>query len=92
MSTRLKYDAKSPHGQILAEAVDAIIEARSKVDRILKAVQSMSYGTPADYTQVELELGLPAGKGQDLLYFAQSMSDALHAQPLFDISGQLDQG
>ncbi len=90
MSTRLKYDARSPHGQLLAEAVDAIIDARGKMDRVLKAVQSMSYGN--DFAAVELELGLAAGKGQDLLYFAQSASDALHAQPLFDISAQLDQG
>lgn len=92
MSTRLKYDARSPHGQLTAEAVAAIIEARGKIDRVLKAAQSMSYGTPADYAQVELELGLTAGKGQDFLYFAQSMSDALHGQPLYDIVAQLDQG
>lgn len=90
MSTRLRYDTKSPHGQITAEAIDALIQAREKVDRVLKAAQSMTYGN--DYAQLELELGLVAGTGQQFLYFAQALSDALHAQPLFDITGQLDQG
>lgn len=89
-SNRVKYDAKSPHGQLLSEAMDSIIEARGKIDRTLKAAQQMSYGS--DWAAVELEFGLDAGKGQDMLYFLQSTSDALNAQPLLDITAQLDQG
>ena len=90
MSTRLKYDAASPHGRLLADAVGKIIEARGQVDRVLDAAKSMNNG--ADTAAVEVEFGLGAGKGTDMMYFLQAISDAMNGQPLKDISAQLDQG
>lgn len=89
-TTRMKYDAASPHGKLMAEAVDAIIEARAKIARVKKAAESMSNG--GDFASVELELGLDAGHGQDALYFLTSVDTALNGQPLNDILAQLDQG
>jgi hypothetical protein len=90
MGTRVHYDAESPHGALVAEAIGSIVEARDKIQRVLRAAQSMSYGdTPG---VIEEEMGVEAGQAPTILFCLQSISDALNTQTMNDIVAQLDQG
>ncbi len=90
MSTRLHFDANTPHGSMLAKAIDEIYLGMQKMDRILAASQAMTYG--GDYAQLEAEMGLLAGQGSDMAFKLQAISDKLHAATLVDCLKQLDQG
>lgn len=90
MSTRLHFDAATPHGRILALALGDLFSATQRVERVLAASQAMTYG--GDYTQLETELGVPTGKGSDMAYKLQAIADALHNATLVDCRNQLDQG
>jgi hypothetical protein len=60
MSSRILVDGGTAMGKQVLEYVHAVVEAREKGRRLLAALNSMSYGIPADYAQVAAELGLPA--------------------------------
>lgn len=90
MSTRLHFNAATPHGRLLADALNHLYSATQQIERVLAAAQSMTYG--GDYAQIEAELGLDAGKGADMAYKLQALADALHDATLVDCRNQLDQG
>lgn len=90
MSTRLHFDAATPHGRILALALGDLFAATQRIERVLAVAQAMTYGN--DYAQLEAEMGIPAGEGADMAYKLQAIADALHAGTLVDCRNQLDQG
>lgn len=90
MTTRLHYDATTPHGRMLAEALGDLFAATQKIERVLAASQAMTYG--GDYAQLEAEMGVAPGSGTDMAFKLQAMADQLHDSTLVDCRNQLDQG
>lgn len=94
MSNRIYYDARTPHGKLLAEAVDGVIEATAKVQRLKRALDSMA--EPAlpspSWGQIETELGLAAGTGESLHALVADAEQKLTAANVRQFTDRLDQG
>ena len=57
-SSRILYSQTTQLGKQLAQAVNAILEARAHVQRVLPILNAASYGN--DWAALAAELGLPA--------------------------------
>jgi len=94
VSTRIKYDAKTPHGQLLAESVDRLIEATERVIRVRRAIEAMSAdtGSGTTFDQVETELGMLPGSGAALLTLLLDAEQKLTNANVYAFRDKLDQG
>jgi hypothetical protein len=92
VSTRISYDAKNkPFGQMLAEVVDEAIELRAKVARLKDAMDDMASGTPPTWDQIELELGIEAGKGEQVYNLLVGLNSRLSHSDVRALT-RIDQG
>jgi hypothetical protein len=78
MTSRLSYAMNNRFGRALAETVDDIITVRARVNRICSALDSMQYGSPADWERVESEFGLAVGKGADFYALMSALRTKLN--------------
>lgn len=94
MSIRVKYNASTPFGQMLAEAVDELASATEKITRIRRAMSAMAAdtGSGPTYAQIELELGFDPGIGQAALNVMTDIETRLLAAPVLDFRDRVDQG
>lgn len=92
MSSRLIADPKTPHGQMLAEAVDFIVKAQDHMRRLRGAVDRMTTGVPADYPAVGTELGMSAADAQELVFLLASADAALNVDIVKEFTQKCDQG
>ena len=80
MTARVAFNAATAMGQLAAEAIDQIIEGKSKLNRLSEVLYAAIYvpSGPADFAAVEAELGVAAGKEQaffDLINGAKTALD-----------------
>ncbi len=65
-----------PRGRMLQGTVDGLRQVLDQLDRLLDvANQCWAEG---DYTQLELLFGIPTGKGANVLYLLNSLSEKLN--------------
>lgn len=92
MTTRISYNAGTVEGKQVAEFVDAVQTVLAKGRRLNAQLNSMTYGTPADYAHLEAEIGgMTAGQGQPLWYIISTSMSAIDC-PQVAALAQLDQG
>lgn len=90
MSNRIRYDATTAHGRLLAELADGIIKTRELAIRINSAAKSMNAGN--DDATLEAEFGLASGKADDVMFLLQTVEDAMSTATMKDIASSIDQG
>jgi hypothetical protein len=92
-TTRILYSQTTQTGKSIAQAVNAVLEARAAMARAKALLDQAMTGD--DQAAVAGEVGLnPATQTQeayDLWYIVSTVSDALHA-PVVDQLARLDQG
>lgn len=94
---RVTYNANTPQGAILAEAVDHLIKGRASLKRWADAADvATNTGGPRDFTKLEGgAFGADSGKGEDLWNQAISVRDLLNADDaggLTNFLAVIDQG
>ena len=92
MSTRIHYDPATAHGKLLAEVCDELATVTAKMTRLKRAVDAMLAGTPTTPQQIEAELGVTAGKGQDVWQLIVDAEAKLTAGNVRVFTDTLDQG
>ena len=93
MTARIPFNAQTPMGQLAAEGIDAILDGKAKLGRLVEALNAMIYvaSGPADMAAVEAELGLPAGKGQQFFDDIDGAKQALDDSRIVALR-EVDQG
>lgn len=95
MSNRLLVTTTNttPHGQLLVETVEHLVQARQGMSRLQAAIGQMTYGVPADWEQMRAELGLATAQAaRDLASLLTSAETALAAPILGEFVARCDQG
>lgn len=94
MTTRVNFNAATPHGRLLARAVDRLITGESDLERVKKAMDAMSADTGggATWAQVEAELGVAAGQGQTIYNLIDNALSAINVAAVRQAMIRLDQG
>ena len=66
MTARVGFNAGTPIGQLVAEAIDQVIEGKAKLNRAAETLYAMMYDPAggSDTAAIESEFGLEAGRGQ----------------------------
>jgi hypothetical protein len=64
MSSRISFNATTPHGKMLAELCDQILDTRATAVRLLRAADAMvlDTGSGPTWPQLEAEMGVTAGQ------------------------------
>jgi hypothetical protein len=89
MTARVPFNAETAMGQLAAEAVDAILEGKAKLNRLAEALYAMIY--PSDTAAIEAEFGLEAGKGQQFFDLVNGAKQALDDARIVALR-EIDQG
>lgn len=94
MTVRVIYNPTTPHGRILAEAVDRLIDGESSLERVKRAMDAMRFdtGSGETWSQVETELGLANGTGQAVYNLVDAALTALQVNAIRNACIRLDQG
>jgi hypothetical protein len=94
VSIRVKYNAQTPFGQMLAEAVSDLISATEKISRIRRAMEAMNKDTGGGATpaQIEAEFGFDPGVGAAALAVIVDIETRLLAPQVLDFRDRVDQG
>jgi hypothetical protein len=79
MSARVLFDSNTPLGQLAAEGIDGLLQARAKLQRVVNAANAMIYAPdgPADIAQLETEFGIASGQGQQFFDVLNGAGSAL---------------
>jgi hypothetical protein len=92
MSTRIQYSTTTAMGQMVAEYVTSMIEAREKGTRLKLALDSMAYGTPPTFDRIETEItGMVPGEGEALYNLITAAVAAIDVDDVTYLT-RLDQG
>jgi hypothetical protein len=93
MSARVVFNTETALGELAAEAVDGVLEARAKLRRVVEAANAMIYNEsgPADMAQLETEFGILNGGGQRFFDVLNGTLTALD-NPAVDTLREIDQG
>jgi hypothetical protein len=94
MSARVVFDTSSAMGQLASEAVDEILRARAKLERVVAAANAMIYnpeGGAADLAQLTTEFGAAEDAGQQLFDRLNGAVEALQDARI-DGLREIDQG
>lgn len=94
MSVRIPFDATTPHGRILARALDRLYTGESDLERVKRAMDAMQYdtGSGPTWAQIETELGIPAGQGQVVYSLVSAALSAMNVAALRNAVVRMEQG
>lgn len=90
MSTRVVYNPATAFGQLTAEYVDQLLQAKEKGRRLLAALNSMT-DTGTTWPQLESELGIATGTGTTFYAIVSAAVQKLNVAA-FDDLAKIDQG
>lgn len=91
MSNRFIYGTSTRFGRGVAKCVDDFIQTRDRLNRIVAACQSMTYGSPTAYDTLESEFQLAQGQGADFVYLLTLIANKMEEISAADL-GRLDSG
>ena len=92
MSVRIPFDSGTPVGQMAAEVITELQDVRLKVQRLRAALYAMHYHPDgATWNQIETEVGVAAGKGQDFFTLWDGIHNVMNANEIGRLN-EIDQG